>query len=306
MKRDLEQIDLVYRSLLEIASSRVRGTRLQRFLRQPIRLVVATLALFLSNHLRTGIRCKAKMFWGGTMIVVFPELMSNEIFRYGYCEPDMTVMLMKVLKPGMVFFDIGAHFGYATMLATALVEERGSIHSFEPTPSTFEVLQANTRDAKNVRAMNMAVYSSKQILAFNDLGLRHSSLSSLFVPRMDKLSSEHLVWTVRQVQTISLDEYVKETGAVPDVVKIDAESAEYQILIGMHKILSEFKPIIIMEVGDLAVDNAVKSSELVKFLLDRQYDVFSYEDGDLVKQTIGSSYAPGSRLFVPRIAPRSL
>lgn len=291
---------LDYRDRLSIAMDNVKGTRLQRFRRQPIRLLVAESLLLISKHLHIGIRCKAKMFWGGTMMVVFPEFMSNGIFRYGYCEPDMTVMLFEVLKPGMVFFDIGAHFGYATLLASMLVGERGSVHSFEPTSSTFEVLQANTRDIKNVQAMNMAVYSSKQILAFYDLGLRRSSLNSFFDPRMDKSSSEHLVKTVRQVQTISVDEYIKETSAIPNVVKIDAESAEYQILLGMQDTLSELKPNIIMEVGDFEVDGAVESLDLVKFLVDRQYDVFGYIDGRLVRQTLESVYAPGNRLFVPK------
>src|ERR1035437_2648964 len=152
IKRDTVKSN--YRTHLEIALDRVKGTRLQRFLRQPVRLLTATGLLSLSNHLRGGIRCRAKMFWGGTMNVVFPEPMSNCIYRYGYSEIDMTVMLLEVLKPGMVFFDVGAHFGYATLLASRLVGVNGSVHSFEPTPSSFEVLESNTRDTKNVKTVN--------------------------------------------------------------------------------------------------------------------------------------------------------
>ena len=102
-------------------------------------------------------------------------------------------------------------------------------------------------------------------------------------------------------RSISLDEYVKQTKIRPNVVKIDAESAEYHILLGMKDVLSEFKPIIIMEVGDFDVDGAMESLGLVKFLADRQYDVLTYIDGRLVEQPFEDVYAPGSRLFVPRV-----
>jgi len=225
--------------------------------------------------------------------------MSHAIYRYGYCETDMSAMLLEILKPGMIFFDVGAHFGYATLLGSALVGEQGQVHAFEPTPSSFQILKANAMQAGNIHINNIAVYSKRERLTFHDFGLRSSTLNTFFAPRIDQRSDKYLASTVYQVQTISLDEYAKEIGVMPDVIKIDAESAESQILQGMELIFSEARPAIIMEVGDLP-GALSESAHLVKFLVEKQYRVFKYFHGALVEveQAAEFKYEPGNRLFI--------
>jgi len=282
------------------ALSRATGTRFQRIMRQPLRLVGAELLLRLARVLRNGILIEAKLFWGGRMNVVFPELMSNSLFRYGFCEEDMTFMLLHVLRRGMTFIDVGAHFGYATRLGSVLVGDEGRVHCFEPTPSTFRLLQRNTALARNVRAQNLAVHSRRCTIPLNDFGLRYSSHNSFFEARSAQADRRPVAHRVTPVSALSLDEYLTEAKVVPDVVKIDAESAEFEILSGMTKTIEQHHPIIVMEVGDLQVTGAAQSNELVQFLTDRHYDVFSWVDGRLSQQTAEVGYAPGNRLFVPR------
>ena len=232
------------------------------------------------------------------MRVVLPEPMSHAVLRYGYCEMDMSAMLLKVMRPGMTFFDIGAHFGYATLLGATLVGETGQVHAFEPTPSSFKILKMNTASIKNIHINNVAVYSKTDRLTFNDFGLKSSTLNSFFAPRVEQ-SSFDMPATVYQVQTLSLDEYVEKTGIIPNVVKIDAESAELEILMGMKKLLNEARPAVIMEVGDLP-GSTVSSVRLVEFLTEQQYNVYGYAEGRLeaVKEFTNSKYEPGNRLFV--------
>jgi FkbM family methyltransferase len=253
----------------------------------------------LSLHRKAGIRRKAKLFWGDTMDVVFPEPMSNYLFRYGVCEEDMTAMLLTVLKPGMVFVDIGAHFGYATLLGARLVAAEGRVFSFEPTPSSFKLLQRNTAKSKNVSIHNMAIHSCSGTLPFNDFGLRYSTRNSFFGARTADPKDNLAVQAVTAVAAMPLDRYLAERQIVPDVVKIDAESAEHDILIGMSETIDRRHPVIVMEVGDLSVPRAASSRELVQFLIDRQYAVFNYVDSQLRKQGMEVTYAPGNRLFVP-------
>ena len=73
------------------------------------------------------------------MTVVFPERVSVAIARYGVYEEGLTGMVMDYLKPGMVFFDVGAHFGYFSLLAAWLVgttRARSTRSSRRPAPST--------------------------------------------------------------------------------------------------------------------------------------------------------------------------
>src|SRR5689334_8067153 len=49
-------------------------------------------------------------------------------------EPHVRTWLMEKLKPGQVFFDIGAHHGWVSMWSLPLVGNNGLTVSFEPSP----------------------------------------------------------------------------------------------------------------------------------------------------------------------------
>jgi len=51
--------------------------------------------------------------------------------------------MIEIMKPGMVFFDVGAHYGYYSLLGSELVGEKGVVYSFEPIKSTFNILKNN-------------------------------------------------------------------------------------------------------------------------------------------------------------------
>ena len=50
-----------------------------------------------------------------------------------------------------------------------------------------------------------------------------------------------------QVETISLDDYVRQEGIVPSVIKIDVEGAEYDVLVGAERLLREHSPVLALE-----------------------------------------------------------
>jgi hypothetical protein len=89
-------------------------------------------------------RWDARTFWGERMEVRLPETMSEQLVRFGLIEPDVTAYLLALLRLGNSFIDVGAHYGYHSLLAAQLVGPRGNVHAFEPTPSTRRVLMTNT------------------------------------------------------------------------------------------------------------------------------------------------------------------
>src|SRR5262245_48280046 len=54
-------------------------------------------------------------------------------FFYGMpYEPGVTDAIVTALRPGDVFVDVGANIGYFTVLAAAVVGDRGRVIAFEP------------------------------------------------------------------------------------------------------------------------------------------------------------------------------
>ena len=68
---------------------------------------------------------------------------SNGGYLLGTSEPDVQEALAKLLKPGMVFFDIGANVGYLTILAARLVGPSGSVVAFDPVPDHAACIRRN-------------------------------------------------------------------------------------------------------------------------------------------------------------------
>ncbi len=198
----------------------------KKMIRSPKRVLSLVLLAMISKLFNKAFKRTLKTFWGDEMTVVIPEHVSLRIFGFGYFEEGLTKMVLEYLKPGDTFFDIGAHFGYFTLLGSSIVGKTGEVHAFEPTPSTFTVLQSNSKDRSNVNLNNCAVFSKKTTLSFNDYGIEYCAFNS-FANRIHKPAQQNL-----EVQTISLDEYIYRNKIVPHFIKIDAEGAEYEILTG--------------------------------------------------------------------------
>src|SRR5262245_7171802 len=58
-------------------------------------------------------------------------------------EPEVSKLMMLVLKPGDLVFDVGANCGYFSILGGALVGASGHVVAFEPAPTCVARLKAN-------------------------------------------------------------------------------------------------------------------------------------------------------------------
>jgi FkbM family methyltransferase len=249
---------------------------------------------------RKPIKVKARTFWDEKMSVVIPEIVSLSIQRYGFHEEDLSKMVLTYLKPKMTFLDIGSHFGYFTLLGSVLVGSEGRVHSFEPSPSTFLILRANASNKKNIVLNNCAVLSKRGVVSINDYGIRYSAFNSIYGARLPQDVLSKLKVSRFDMRSVSIDEYVEKLGIVPDFIKIDAENAENEILVGMDKTINKFHPIVTLEVGDIGVSRASASQALVNLLITKAYRPYEFKDGQFVRhETIGhDQYSYGNLLFI--------
>lgn len=268
-------------------------SRLRRLLKDPLR----TLPYYILQAIayRHPFKVRKKTLWGVPMTYYLPE--GNAIYYYGFFEANLTNFFINFLREGDVFFDIGAHVGYYTMLARELVGETGFVHSFEPTPRTFSSLAENIREFKNVSANNAAVFNKETEIEFIDYGPKYSAFNS-YKERtgvdMKFLGKPEVVLA----KTISLDNYCTAGSLRPTMVKIDAEGAEYIILQAMTDIIANIRPIITIEVagGEEWKDNCVKSIELLQ---SNGYECFEATlEGQLKKHSPQATYSYENLIFV--------
>jgi FkbM family methyltransferase len=201
------------------------------------------------------------------MTVVLPEIISRQLYVYGLFDELATGMALRAVRQGDVVLDVGAHFGYFTLLFSRLVGESGRIVSLEPTPSTFAVLQRNTANLSNVTRLKVAAGRHNGSLTISDFGLTHSAWNRVSVS--SRLPAHVAQPKARvEVAVIRLDDWCERKGIHPTLIKIDAENFETEVIDGLAETLARSHPRILMKTGSAQAVRAGKA------LMDLGYQVF--------------------------------
>jgi FkbM family methyltransferase len=295
------QVDLTHRQreLIHKLSHAVVWSKRHRMLRSAKDPLKVLQMRYLRAAKKTR-KVRVRTFWGGGMDIIFPERVSQFIWRHGYFEADVCLFMITLVKPGMTFVDVGAHFGFFTLLAAHLVGQEGRIIALEPTCRTYAHLKENV-DAycacPNVCISNLAAYSDNGWANFRDCGLQDSAFNSMFGSRDTPNPSSSA--TEIRVQTRRIDDMLT-AGQITnvDLIKIDAESCEMHVLAGLERTLQSCKPAVIMEVGDLGIPEVPTSRQLIEHLQQFGYTPFEAKEGEIVAHTVQDKYEYGNLLFV--------
>jgi len=188
-------------------------------------------------------------------------------------EETTTALFKKMVKPQDTVLDLGANIGYFTLLAARLVGKSGKVFSFEPEPTNFNYLKKNIEinGYGNVTAENKAVSNTngktKLFICSYDSG--HHTINQydgIEAYSRGKPSEKNFI----EIDTVILDEFLKDKTEKVNIVKIDIEGAETLAISGMRSILKnnakikvflEFFPILIEKMGH-------SSAKLIESLLE--------------------------------------
>lgn len=161
----------------------------------------------------------------------------------GTFEPIETQFVRQTVKPGDVCFDIGASFGWYTMLLSKAAGPRGRVHAFEPIPQTAALLRRNVElnGATNVTVQQLALDETH---SQRDLYIADIGVSGSFMPHACRSGHEKF-----SAQAITLDSYVRDHKIQRlDFLKADIEGAEWAALKGGIETLRRFQPTLMVEV----------------------------------------------------------
>jgi len=157
--------------------------------------------------------------------------------------------LLFLPKPGETVVDIGANIGLYTLISSRRVQREGRVIAIEPDESNLTVLRKNVliNKCKNVTIVPIALGSSIGEKKFYE-GIMPTASS--FYP-----DDKRMLYKVRKekiVKVVTLDS-VLEKLSIKEVewIKIDAEKADFEILLGSTSILQRSKNIkIIVEASN--------------------------------------------------------
>jgi FkbM family methyltransferase len=182
-------------------------------------------------------------------------------------------LVLNQFNNNTLFVDIGAHYGYYTILVGKR-HPNCKIIAFEPVPENFEILKRNValNQLKNTELHNLAISDSDGLRKFN---VAEASDSCGFYEHPLAKTCKEI-----QVKTVCLDNFLKKTPKVPTIIKIDTEGHEVHVLQGMRKFLGDYEDIkLVIEFNPKCLRNAGHApEEFLKEVSQLGFDIYAIDD----------------------------
>lgn len=180
----------------------------------------------------------------------------KQMIRGSY-DAELFSFLERVDCSEKVFYDIGSHVGYHSLMFAKLCGPAGQVYAFEPNPTNAKRIRQNLSlnpDLGNITVHEIAVSdNSGQMTFLSSSDIEGGTSSGGFIDGAATLWSrtdyvEKTGYQESTVTTNTIDSLIAKEGLkAPDILKIDVEGAEALVLKGADHTLSTVKPLIIVE-----------------------------------------------------------
>lgn len=183
---------------------------------------------------------------------------------YNLCDRRELDFVLSLIRPGGVYFDVGANVGIYSLKIAQKIGGKGTVHAFEASPRIYERLKYNCElnsFASNLFPHHVAVCEEEKRVTFCEGPAHASGWGSI----SDYGEDKRLPGKV-EVRGISIDRFMKEHEIEKvDFMKIDVEGHEFDVLQGAHVALKNraIRTILIEFNSELM---ALKNKSLADFL----------------------------------------
>lgn len=192
------------------------------------------------------------------------KLSRNAYFLYkNIYEPNLN-HLRAMIAPDSTIIDVGANIGFLSIKFSKWISKKGLVIAIEPEPLNVQILKQTLGEKKisNVEVINGAAAEKEGALylKLNPLNPADHRLSDQGIP----------------IKAFTIDSLLDGKGCLPiSLIKIDVQGAEPRVLQGAKNTISQYKPIIFIEIDDESLNSAGFSANgLIDLLLSYGYNLW--------------------------------
>ena len=192
---------------------------------------------------------------------------SRAIYFYQYPDYGEMKFIEKLLRNGDQFIDVGANIGLYSLLALSCIGTDGRVHSMEPNPTLFNLLQ------KTKRTNELENWSIHQVAIgeYND----RTTLTNTGDDCTNHIASGEEIVGSTQVEIVALQDYFSTESFT--MIKLDIEGYEPFAIRGMRKWLLLGKPpVILLEIAGYSKRYGITSDELISEIEELGYFLAVY------------------------------
>jgi FkbM family methyltransferase len=213
------------------------------------------------------------------------------VYKFAYfaqhTDPDQVAEFNSFIsscRPGMLFFDIGAHFGLFSLAALHFGGAQARAVAIEPSPVATRILRIQA--ALNHLDSRLSIIEAcvgdhggqKHMVAVGVIG------SGYFVaPTMEQFSGE-----LTRTNVVTIDELSANFKALPTHIKLDVEGGEFAALMGARTVLRQFKsPLLFIELHNQMVrDRGGEPESVLELLKNCGYKTFACDGSEMNRESI--------------------
>jgi len=226
------------------------------------------------------------------------DVIARDVCFTGMYEPQETSLVNAILRPGDTFVDVGANWGYFTLLGAHAVGWGGRVISLEPDPRLFAMLRAHVdlNDLDQVTCLPIAAAAESGELTLSgfaeddgNFGLSRvmasrADAAAAFVVNADTLDSTLAAAGVDQVTLLKMDIEGFEAKALRGLDGMLGEQRVEHLIVELH-------PAYLREHGD-------DSQALVRRVLDFGYTAWAIDHSPAA--TRRAAYSRGDQTMLLR------
>ncbi len=163
-------------------------------------------------------------------------------------EPHLQRLLKRHLRHGDTVMDIGANWGFFTLLMARQVGDEGRVLAFEAVPKTAVMLERHLEANRvtNVEVFRKAVSNREGTVTLRvPSGGRNYSMASLHWHKSDPDA------VLVEAESMVIDRHPEISAARPRFIKIDVEGAEGEVISGMSELLRRHRPTLFVECSEI-------------------------------------------------------
>lgn len=203
------------------------------------------------------------------------DYVRNDLFWLGEKDRWEIYHTKSFLKQGDIIFDVGANFGYYSLILSSCIGS-GLIYSFEPNPPTFHLLE-----------MHVAINNLQLKIKPQNVGLSNEAAQGKIIDIPGNTGSSHVNFgengteiNLTTLDSFCIDNKIKQVN----FIKIDVEGFEGRMLNGSEETLKKYKPIIMIELQPSALETQnIAVRDVINILEKQGYILLVPKRNKLVK-----------------------
>jgi len=192
-------------------------------------------------HRMVGRKYIRRRIYNFNMLLLAKDVgISQDLYLYGERELQLKCILETLIEPGYRILDLGANLGYYPLVEYQILEGRGKIYAFEPSPQNYKVFKMNIELNEANCLIDAYPLAGGEKPGKEKFYLStHSNINTMIPIEYTTGKPSHGISdNYIEVTVLDLSSFIRRKGKI-DLIRMDIEGYEVEVLKGLKSAIED-------------------------------------------------------------------